>query len=87
MVRAVPDILARIVEHKRAELARSSPALSSNAKPQHTIAISSALTAHPPSVIGEIKKASPSKEYSPSTSIRLPTLGCMRLEGLLRSAF
>ena len=65
MVRTVPDILARIVEHKRAELVRDSsrrPGLEglAAARKDHRD-FRSALTAHPPAVIAEIKKASPSK--------------------------
>jgi indole-3-glycerol phosphate synthase len=65
MVRAVPDILARIVEHKRSELVRDSPR---RAELERRAAARTgqrdfrhALTARPPAVIGEIKKASPSK--------------------------
>jgi indole-3-glycerol phosphate synthase len=70
MVRAVPDILARIVEHKRAELvAELAPdAVARRGELERRAADRSdprdfrrALIAQPPSVIGEIKKASPSK--------------------------
>jgi indole-3-glycerol phosphate synthase len=69
MVRAVPDILARIVEHKRSELVRDSPRrgelerrASARAKGDEDHRdFHQALTAHPPAIIGEIKKASPSK--------------------------
>ena len=84
MVRAVPDILARIVEHKRAELARDLP---QRAELERRAAARSdyrdfkgALTAHPPSVIGEIKKASPSKgvftdRFDPASNARMYASG------------
>ena len=65
MAVAVPDILARIVDHKRSLLARSS---GSRAELERLAAERSgardfraALTARPPAIISEIKKASPSK--------------------------
>jgi indole-3-glycerol phosphate synthase len=65
MVRAVPDILARIVEHKRAELVRDSARrgeLERHAEARTDYrAFRGALTARSPAIIGEIKKASPSK--------------------------
>jgi indole-3-glycerol phosphate synthase len=65
MVRTVPDILARIVEHKRAELARDAarrPELERRAATRKDFRdFRAALTASPPAVIAEIKKASPSK--------------------------
>jgi len=84
MVRAVPDILARIVEHKRIELARDLPL---RAELERRAAARSdyrdfkrALTAHPPSVIGEIKKASPSKgvftdHFDPASNARMYASG------------
>ena len=84
MVRAVPDILARIVEHKRIELARDLPL---RAELERRAAVRSdyrdfkrALTAHPPSVIGEIKKASPSKgvfteHFDPASNARMYASG------------
>ena len=65
MVREVPDILARIVEHKRAELARDFARREelerrADARTDYRD-FRAALTAHPPAIIGEIKKASPSK--------------------------
>ena len=65
MVRAVPDILARIVEHKRAELVRDSARRGelerrADARTDYRD-FRAALIAHPPAIIGEIKKASPSK--------------------------
>lgn len=65
MVRTVPDILARIVEHKRAELVRDRARrpelerLAANRKDHRDFG--SALKSHPPAIIAEIKKASPSK--------------------------
>src|SRR5581483_7418863 len=65
MVRTVPDILSRIVEHKRAELARDAARrgeLERRAAARKDFrGFRSALTAQPPAVISEIKKASPSK--------------------------
>jgi indole-3-glycerol phosphate synthase len=65
MVRAVPDILARIVEHKRAELVRDSARrgeLERRAADRTDYRdFRGALTARSHAIIGEIKKASPSK--------------------------
>ena len=65
MVHAVPDILARIVDTKRAELARLAahrPELERRAANRPAARdFRAALLAHPPAVISEIKKASPSK--------------------------
>ena len=65
MVRAVPDILARIVEHKRSELVRDSARrgeLERRAAGRTDYRdFRAALTANPPAIIAEIKKASPSK--------------------------
>src|SRR5690349_17147492 len=66
MINTVPDILARIVEHKKAELAAargSLPVLEeqaeiSRARRRDFVA---ALRSKSPAVISEIKKASPSK--------------------------
>ncbi|MCU1274184.1 MAG: indole-3-glycerol phosphate synthase [Bryobacterales bacterium] len=80
MVRAVPDILARIAEHKRAELARDlalRPELERRAAARTDYRdFRRALTEHPPAVIGEIKKASPSKgvlseQFDPVSSARM----------------
>ena len=84
MVRAVPDILARIVEHKRAELVRDSPRrgeLERRAAARTDYRdFQQALTAHPPAVIGEIKKASPSKgvladQFDPAAIARMYASG------------
>src|ERR1700733_2623394 len=65
MVRAVPDILARIVEHKRAELVRDAARrgeLERRAASRTDYRdFRGALVARSPAIIGEIKKASPSK--------------------------
>jgi indole-3-glycerol phosphate synthase len=65
MVHAVPDILARIVDTKRAELARLAahrPELERRAASRLPARdFRAALLANPPAVISEIKKASPSK--------------------------
>jgi indole-3-glycerol phosphate synthase len=84
MVHAVPDILARIVETKRAELARLAGV---RAKLEREAAARSdfrdfraALTANQPAIIAEIKKASPSKgvflrSYDPASIARKYTAG------------
>lgn len=65
MTSAVPDILARIVEHKKAELAQSGRTmddlerLAASRPPSRDFA--HALRANGPALIAEIKKASPSK--------------------------
>lgn len=66
MTRAVPDILTRIVDQKKAELARAPrdrEALESRAEAsrQTRRSFATALTARHPAIIAEIKKASPSK--------------------------
>ena len=80
MVRTVPDILARIVEHKRAELARDSVRrgeLERRAGDRTSYRdYRSALTALPPAIIGEIKRASPSKgvlagQFDPASLARM----------------
>ena len=63
MVKALPDILATIVERKKLELAAREPGIEeragrSMAQRRDFLA---ALTSHQPAVIAEIKKASPSK--------------------------
>ncbi|MBL8216680.1 MAG: indole-3-glycerol phosphate synthase TrpC [Bryobacterales bacterium] len=66
MVTAVPDVLARIVEHKRSELANlperraQLELLAGQRRPQRRD-FRQALTARQPAIISEIKKASPSK--------------------------
>ena len=76
MTQTVPDVLARIVEQKRAELAALggiSPQLERQASEAVAMrrGFQAQLAAAPPSVISEIKKASPSKgllcsDFSPS---------------------
>jgi indole-3-glycerol phosphate synthase len=65
MAVAVPDILARIVDHKRSLLARSAMDRASlerrAADRSPTRDFRGALTAAPPAIISEIKQASPSK--------------------------
>jgi indole-3-glycerol phosphate synthase len=69
MVHAIPDILARIVAHKRAALEEIRPRCVELERAAQTRIGNSnayrdfraALTAAPPSIIAEIKKASPSK--------------------------
>src|ERR1700752_3057374 len=65
MAVAVPDILARIVDHKRSQLARDS---AHRAELERRAAdrpvprdFRAALIASPPAIIAEIKQASPSK--------------------------
>jgi indole-3-glycerol phosphate synthase len=79
MVKAVPDILARIVDHKRAELAEAKPRqreLERLARDRREVRdFRAALTANPPAIIAEIKKASPSKgvlahDFHPETIAR-----------------
>lgn len=59
MISAVPDILSRIVEHKKAELADAVPSLPERTANRRDFA--AALRARTPAIIAEIKKASPSK--------------------------
>jgi indole-3-glycerol phosphate synthase len=63
MVKAVPDILARIVDQKKAEARRITPELESDA--ERSIAgrrdFAGALTKTSPAIIAEVKKASPSR--------------------------
>src|SRR5688572_20665094 len=66
MTQTVPGILARIVDHKRTELAAAAPRraalerLAADSLPARRD-FHAALTAHRPAIIAEIKKASPSK--------------------------
>ena len=65
MAVAVPDILAKIVDHKRSTLARLAAGRKdleqrARQRPQARD-FKGALTANPPAIIAEIKKASPSK--------------------------
>jgi len=84
MVRAVPDILARIVEHKRSELvqdrARRSELERRAADRKDFRDFRGALIAGPPSIIAEIKKASPSKgvlanDFDPVSIARMYSSG------------
>jgi|SRR5579872_395159 len=84
MVRAVPDILARIVEHKRAELVRDSARRGELERRAADRAdyrdFRRALTAGPSAIIGEIKKASPSKgvladQFDPVSLARMYAMG------------
>ena len=66
MVKTLPDILAQIVERKKAELKEATPALRKKAEASLVTRVTRrpfalALTANPPAIIAEIKKASPSK--------------------------
>src|SRR5262245_55466296 len=78
MINTVPDILARIVEHKKTELASHNadlPTLEDRAEASHSNRrdFAGALRAKSPAIIAEIKKASPSKgllsgNFNPSAS-------------------
>ncbi len=84
MAVAVPDILARIVDHKRSQLARSS---AHRAELERRAAdrpaardFRAALMASPPAIIAEIKKASPSKgvftdDFHPASIAKLYAAG------------
>lgn len=66
MMENVPDILARIVERKRAEVAAKQPSRrsfeqSAQYQSSQRRGFAKALRANPPAIIAEIKKASPSK--------------------------
>jgi len=65
MTVAIPGILAKIVDHKRAALARQTPAhaeLERKAADRHGFReFRKALTSRSPAILAEIKKASPSK--------------------------
>ena len=84
MVHAVPDILARIVDQKRAELARSLPRRAelerrADQRSGHRD-FRAALTARQPAIIGEIKKASPSQgalaaDFDPASIARAYSSG------------
>jgi len=84
MVREVPDILARIVEHKRSALvqdrARRGELERRAAARTDYRDFRAALTGHPPAIIGEIKKASPSKgvlaeQFDPVSIARMYSSG------------
>jgi indole-3-glycerol phosphate synthase len=84
MVRAVPDILARIVEHKRAELVqdiarRGELERRADARTDYRD-FRRALESRTPAIIGEIKKASPSKgvladQFNPASIARMYASG------------
>ncbi len=63
MVKAIPDILAQIIERKKTELKQPTPGLWKTA--EDSVAgrrpFAPALTSNQPAIIAEIKKASPSK--------------------------
>lgn len=66
MISAVPDILARIVDHKKAELAAEPVSVSqlerqADARRSIRRDFAAALRSRTPAIIAEIKKASPSK--------------------------
>lgn len=66
MVHAVPDILARIVDHKRRELQQATAShrseLERRASHRHDVrGFKAALTSRQPAILAEIKKASPSR--------------------------
>jgi indole-3-glycerol phosphate synthase len=80
MAVVVPDILARIVDHKRTELRKSSHHRAQwerrAARRQKARDFRAALTSAPPAIISEIKKASPSKgvlaeNFAPASIARL----------------
>src|SRR5258708_6974262 len=84
MAVAVPDILAKIVSHKRATLARAAaqrPELERRAASRNSVRdFKAALTAAPPAIIAEIKQASPSKgvltgDFRPASIARLYASG------------
>ena len=78
MTTAVPDILARIVAHKKAELEKARATLPELERRAESAALerrdfAAALRSHTPAIIAEIKKASPSKgvlapDFHPATS-------------------
>jgi len=84
MAVAVPDILARIVDHKRSQLARASAQradLERRAADRPAARdFRAALTASPPAIIAEIKQASPSKgvftdDFQPASIAKLYEAG------------
>lgn len=85
MTRAVPDILARIVDQKKAELRevprdREDIEKRAEASRRGRRGFASALTARQPAIIAEMKKASPSKgvlaeDFRPASIARAYELG------------
>jgi indole-3-glycerol phosphate synthase len=84
MAVVVPDILARIVDHKRAELRNTSQRRAelerSAANRKHVRNFQASLTTSEPAIIAEIKKASPSKgvlaeEFDPQAIAHLYSSG------------
>jgi len=63
MVKALPDILATIVERKKLDLAVREPGVEARAESStpHRRDFAGALSSRAPAIIAEIKKASPSK--------------------------
>lgn len=80
MTQEIPDILARIVDRKRQEVTAKAPlrkGMEQNARYQsgQRRDFKAALTARPPAIIAEIKKASPSKgvlapDFNPGAQAR-----------------
>ncbi|HAX43308.1 MAG TPA: indole-3-glycerol phosphate synthase TrpC [Bryobacteraceae bacterium] len=80
MTQEIPDILARIVDRKRQEVAAKAPlrkGMEQNARYQsgQRRDFKAALTARPPAIIAEIKKSSPSKgvlapDFNPGAQAR-----------------
>lgn len=78
MVKAIPSILAQIVEQKKLELAHREPGIEELAEKSITGRrdFAAALTARQPAIIAEIKKASPSRgilapDFDPPAIARL----------------
>jgi indole-3-glycerol phosphate synthase len=85
MAVVVPDILARIVDHKRAELRNLAPRQRAEleraaANRPDARSFRAALTSSPPAIVSEIKQASPSKgvlaeQFDPAAIARLYASG------------